>query len=239
VQGADEVLARHSHVVEEHFVEVAEVGIAEFGEGPAFDAGRRRVDDQRRDALVLRCIGIRAHEAEAPVGVMRARCPHLLPVDDELVADQLGARAQTREIAPRVRLAHAEAPRDLGAQGGQQEPLLLFGRAVVLERRRDDPEPLRVGAARDLALVHLFEIDHLLGRRRVAPAELARPAGDQPAVVEQRALPAARPIRHVGARLLRFAQRFFARCVRFHPRDEIGAEAFLFGRVLQSHRGGG
>ena len=64
---------------------------------------------------------------------------------------ELGACLQAREVAARARLAHAEAPRDLGAQRRAEEPLLLLGRAVVVDRRGDDAETLRVRAAHDLA----------------------------------------------------------------------------------------
>ena len=126
--------------------------------------------------LCFGSVGIGAHEAEAPVGVVRARRPDLLAVDDEVVAVEHGPRAQAREVAARGRLAHAEAPRDLGPQRREQEPLALLGRAVVADRRGDDPEALRVEAARDLPARHLLEVDHLLDRGRVAPAELGRPA---------------------------------------------------------------
>ena len=148
VQRPDEVRLRDPHVGEEHLVEVAEVGVAQLRERPALDARRGRVDDQRRDALVLGRVRVGAHEAEAPVGVVRAGGPHLLAVHDELVADQLGAGSQAREVAPGVRFAHAEAPRDLGAQGREEEALLLLVGAVVVDRRRDDAETLRVRAAR-------------------------------------------------------------------------------------------
>ena len=173
----------HAHVGEEHLVEVAEVLVGELGERPALDARRLHVDDQRADALVLRRVGIGAHEAEAPVGVVRARRPHLLAVDDELVAVEHGARLQAREVAAGAGLAHAEAPRDLGPQRREQEPLLLLGRAVVDDRRGDDAEALRVRAARDLAPRHLLEVDHLLRSawRCARRARAANPGTSQPA----------------------------------------------------------
>ena len=47
---------------------------------------------------------------------------------------------------------------------------------------------------RDAPARHLLEVDERLHRRGVAPAELGRVAGDHPAVVEQRRLPAAGPL---------------------------------------------
>ena len=63
VQLADQVLARHLDVGEEHLGEVGRAG--EVAERPDLDAGRVHVDDQQRDALVLRRVGIGAHVAEA------------------------------------------------------------------------------------------------------------------------------------------------------------------------------
>ena len=68
------------------------------------------------------------------------------------------------------------------------------------------PRPCGFARPRDLAPRHLLEVDHLLRRCRVAAAELGRPTGHQPAGVEQRALPLARPLGQVRARLLRFAR---------------------------------
>ena len=115
VERADQILLGHPHVGEEHFVEVAELVVGKLGEGPAFDSRRRRVDDERADALVLGRSRIGTHEAQAPVGVVRARRPHLLPVHHELVADQLRARLEAREVAPGAGFTHAETPRDLRA----------------------------------------------------------------------------------------------------------------------------
>ena len=223
--GPDQVRLRDAHVGEEHLVEVAEVRVAELGERPALDAGRRHVDDQRADALVLRRVGIGAHEAEAPVGVVRARRPHLLAVHDELVADRArrasaGSRGRSPRSGSLMPRHHAISARSVGRRN---RSFCSVG-AVVVDRRGDDAEPLRVGAARDLALAHLLEVDHLLGRRRVAAAELRRPTRHEPTVVEQLALPVARPVGHVRARLLRLATRLVAGRVRLQPRDELGAE---------------
>ena len=60
------------------------------------DAGRVHVDDQHRDALVLRHVGIGAHVAEALLGDHGVARPHLLAVDDEAVAVVDGARSRGR-----------------------------------------------------------------------------------------------------------------------------------------------
>ena len=104
-----------SHVLEEHLVEA---GVARHLHQRAHgDAGRLHVDQEVRDAAVLRRLGIGAHEAEHPVGVLRARRPDLLPVDDELVAVELGARPERRQVGARARLGVALTPDLLGGRG--------------------------------------------------------------------------------------------------------------------------
>ena len=108
---------------------------------------------------------------------------------------------------------------------GTQEPLLLLGRPVVLDRRGDDAEPLRVEAARDLALRHLLEVDHLLDRasrcgRRARAASPGRASRRRTACAATRRA----HVGQVGARLL--AARAAAparRQVLVEPRDELGA----------------
>src|SRR5215207_5335831 len=127
------------------------------------------------------------------------------------------------------------AARSLRAQRREQEPLLLLGRPVVLDRRGHDAEPLRVQAAMEVALGELLEVDHLLGRARIATAELRRPAGNEPAVVEQRPLPPPRPRREVGARLLPLVHDLPRRRVLVEPRDEVATELLFRFAVPQSH----
>src|SRR4051812_8706522 len=138
VQFAEEVLSGHHHVGEEHLVEVGVLGVGELGQGPAGDARRAHVDHQRTDALVLGRVGIGAHEAKAPVGVVRPRGPDLLAVDDEVVAVEYGPGRQAGQVAARSRLAHTETPGDLGPQRGEDPPLLLLVGAVVDDRRGAD-----------------------------------------------------------------------------------------------------
>ena len=63
VEPADEVLARHHDVGEEHLGEVGRAG--DVAQRPDLDARRVHVDDQQADALVLRHVGVGAHVAEA------------------------------------------------------------------------------------------------------------------------------------------------------------------------------
>ncbi len=200
VQLADEVLGGDLHVGEEDLVEVRVLAVGELGDGPGLDARGLHVDDEHADAGVLGGVGVGAHEAEAEVGVVRARGPHLLAVDHEAVPVQLGPGAQAGQVAAGVGLAHAQAPADLGTQRGQRVPGLLLLGAPVEDGRGDDGQALGVAAAGHAQPGQLLEVHHLLHRGGVAAAVLRGPARHQPAVVEQLALPGAAPTRGCGPR---------------------------------------
>ena len=74
----------HSYVGEEHFVELGISGDLE--EWSDLDTRRMHVEDEVREPLVLRHVGVSAHEQHAETGVMGAACPDLLAVHDPLVA---------------------------------------------------------------------------------------------------------------------------------------------------------
>ena len=90
---------------------------------------RPHVEQEERDATMLRRVRIGAREQQAEVGVVRARGPDLLPVDDELVAVGDRARAEVREVGAGVGLAEQLAPDLVRAQQRPQVPLLLLVRA--------------------------------------------------------------------------------------------------------------
>ena len=95
-------------VVEEHFAELG--GAVWLGDATNFDTGLIHGHEQIRDALVLGCIGVGAGEQEAVVGVMALRGPHLLAVDDPLVAVEHGRGLQAGKVGARVGLREALAP---------------------------------------------------------------------------------------------------------------------------------
>ena len=100
-------------------------------DGPALDARRLHVDDERGDALVLRAAldGARvgAEQEEAPLGEVRRGDPDLLAVDDVLVAVGDGRGAQVREVGAGLGLAEALAPVLVGREDAGQPLLLLLG----------------------------------------------------------------------------------------------------------------
>ena len=69
---------------EEDLVELR--GAGELADRPDLDPGLVERDEQERQARVALRAGLGAGEHEAPVGQVRQRGPHLLPVEDPLVA---------------------------------------------------------------------------------------------------------------------------------------------------------
>ena len=110
VDAADGGVDRHPHVGEEHLVEHGASG--ELAQRPDLDAGLVHVDREVGDALVLGHVGIGAGEQHAEVGPVAARGPHLLAVDDPLVAVELGAGVEPGEVGAGARLAEQLAPGD-------------------------------------------------------------------------------------------------------------------------------
>ena len=95
--------------------------------------------------LCFGSVGVGAHEAEAPVGVVRARRPHLLAVDDEVVAVEhrrgsAGSRGRCPAPGSLIPRHHAISARSVGSRNRS----CCSGGAVVVDRRGDDAEALRV-----------------------------------------------------------------------------------------------
>ena len=197
VQVADEVVARDDDIGEEDLRESCRT--VDVAQRPDVDTGRLHVDDQQRDALVLRQRGIGPHVAEALLGDHRVAGPDLLAVYDEVVVEYLGACLQTGEVGARVGLAHPDAPDRVATDRGRRE-LLLFVVAEIEQARRDDRVAGKVAAAQNATTRKCLEEDQRLDGCAVAAAELGRVAGDHPAVVEERGLPVAHPLGYeVGA----------------------------------------
>jgi hypothetical protein len=200
VERADKVFGGHAHVGEEHLVEVHVVALVHRGEGPALDSRQIGGNEQSADSLVFRRIRVGADEREDHVGIVGARGPHLLSVDDEVVAVELSAGGQPGQIRTRPRLTHAQRGGDVRAQDGRRPaPLLLVG-AERQQRRRDDADALRVEAVIDASPRQLVAMDELLQDASVAAAELRWVARQEPPVVELQALPPARPLRDMRRR---------------------------------------
>ena len=133
---ADELVGRHEHVGEEHFVELGLVG--DLTQRSHLDAGSVHVDDERGDPFALRRVGIGAREAPAPVGELRVARPDLLAVEEPAAVDRRRPGRERGQVAPRAGLAEELAP-DLRRVEDLREPArLLLGRAVREQRRADE-----------------------------------------------------------------------------------------------------
>ena len=68
-------------------VDLVELGLpGQLAQRPGLDARPVHVDDEVRQALVLRHVGVGAREQQAPPRPVRQAGPHLLPVDHPVVA---------------------------------------------------------------------------------------------------------------------------------------------------------
>src|SRR6476661_5683418 len=77
---ADPRVVGDASVVDEHLVEQCVTG--QLTQRAHVDTGLVHVEREPRDALMLRYLGIRASDQHAEIGVLAARRPHLLTVDD-------------------------------------------------------------------------------------------------------------------------------------------------------------
>src|SRR5690242_2401204 len=103
---------------------------------PHRDAGPLHVDQQKRDPfLPLFRLRVGAHEAEAPIGVVRGRGPDLLAVDDIVVTVTLGGGFERSEIGAGARLGEPLAPPIIDIGGAWEETLLLLLRAELDQYR--------------------------------------------------------------------------------------------------------
>ncbi len=139
VEPADEGRVRHPGVRHENFVEQG--AARHLLEGTDVHPVLEHVEGEVRNALMLRHFRVGARQQHAEVGVLAARCPHLLPVDDPLVAVLHGTRLQAGQVGPGLGLAEELAPRLLpGDDVADVEVDLLLG-AVRGDRRRRQEEP--------------------------------------------------------------------------------------------------
>ena len=96
IQFADQIFSRHPHVVVEDFVEIGIAG--DLYERTNGNTGRLHIDQQIRDAAMLRCIGISAHQQHLHVGALRETRPHFLTIDNKIITIDDRARLQSRQV---------------------------------------------------------------------------------------------------------------------------------------------
>ena len=138
------------------------------------------VDDEDRDALVFRRIRVGAARQPDVVGVVGARGPHLLPVDDELVTMTDRCGAQRGQVGAGLRLGVTDGEMDVTGEDPGQKLLLLLVGAVHLQRGSHGLQ--RDQRQRHVGAVGLVDEDLLFDRAEAEPAVLLGPADTQLAV---------------------------------------------------------
>src|SRR6266436_8632719 len=173
---------------------------------------------------------------------MRARGPHLLSVDDKMVAMVDRTSAQARQIATGVGLGKALTPQFVGAKDARQVAPLLLVAAPVNEARTQQVEGARRwqnrGAGTDILLVE----DDLLHEIGAAPAIFLGPRDPDPARGVHRLLPldALFQCRKVGSDALvgRVVDANLGRQVGLEPAAELAAECRMLRAVGKIHGSG-
>src|SRR6058998_2863948 len=195
-------------------------------------AGQAHVEQEVRDALVPRRVGIGPRQQHHAIGDVGQRRPHLLPVDHPVLAVFHGTSLERREIGPGVRLRIPLAPDLFAGEDLGRIPLLLLLGPVGDDRRPGHADAEDVQDLRRLGQRHLLVEDQLLHEGEATPAVLLGPRqSDEPRVVE-RALPVAKKLIRLGSRNLRAghdATGPVTRNVLFEPRADLLAKRVLFG----------
>ena len=151
-------------VGEEHLVEHRPAG--HLLQRADVDAGLVHVDGEVADALVLRHVRVGAGDQHAQVGHLAAGRPHLLAVDDPLLAVLFGLGLQAGEVGAGAGLGEELAPGALAGDDRTDVLLDLLGRAVRGDGRcgEEQAEPARRA---ERAVVG----DRLLHQHGVAPRQ--------------------------------------------------------------------
>src|SRR5262249_2286075 len=174
-----------------------------------------------------------AHQAEDHVGILTQRVPCLLPVDDVVLTAPLGPRLERRQVRSRAGFRVALTPPILAGEDTRQVILLLPGAA-----ERDDDASHHVHAERDpgrsTGLGAGFVEQVLLHCVPTRAAIFRRPAGRNPAPLEQDLLPAdvvllAEPV------MLQHLARDVGWQVGANECAYLRAESLLFWRVVEIH----
>ncbi len=165
----DHALVRDEHLVEEDLVEQRLTG--DLTQRPDLDAGRPHVDQEVGDPLVRWHVRVGAREADAPVGTLGHRGPHLLPREPPSPVDSLGAGPQRGEVRPGAGLGEELTPGQLAEQRRPHEAVPLRVAAVLQDRRYRPPGDHQV-RPRDAGAGQLL-VDHQL-RHRVGPQAVRR-----------------------------------------------------------------
>src|SRR3954447_1886736 len=125
---------------------------------------RLLLGDEARHALVGRArLGVRLRDQEPDAATQAVRDPHLLAVDEPVVAVLLGARRDRLHIGAEARLREREGGAELAGRHLRQEVLLLLVAAELHEQVRADEMGVDDAGDADPAARELLD-DHRVGR---------------------------------------------------------------------------
>ncbi len=191
VERTEQRIGRDHDVGEEHLVELRAAG--HLPQRANLDARQRHVEQEERDALVLRSVGVGPGHQDAPVADSTSGAPDLLAVDHEGVTIGDCRGPQRRKIAPGLGLAEELAPHLVGLDDRAEVSLLLLRSPELEQPLACQDEPDHVDECRDFGVGALLDPDRLMLRREAAAAVLGRPVDPRPSGRMQSLLP-----RHAG-----------------------------------------
>src|SRR5205814_3388686 len=128
---------------------------------------------------LLRVVG--TDQRKAPVGILRARGPDLLAIDEEVVTLVDALRAQRREVRAGARLGIALAPPHLAGDDSGHVLLLLLLAAILQQGRTEHHHAHAADRIPRPAPVHLLLQHARLLARQPAGAVLPGPGRRTPA----------------------------------------------------------
>src|ERR1700757_1103935 len=96
---------------------------------------------------MLRLVPIRARQQQSPMRLVRTGGPHLLTVDDPLIAAELGPRHCASYVGTAARFAEQLAPDILTGQNTEEELFLLPVCAMLEDRRSSQGADPHLGDA--------------------------------------------------------------------------------------------
>ena len=181
------VFRRHLGIGEEHLVERRMA--VHLLERAHFHAALVHGQNEVGKPLVLRHVPIRARQQQAVVRMMGAGGPHLLAVDDPLLAVELGAACRPGEVRTAPRLAEELAPGVFAGEDAAQILGLLRIGAMFEKRCRRQQTNAGLGNAHRAHARELLVHHRCQRLRQVAPEPRLRPRRHPPAGVRQLAAP--------------------------------------------------
>ena len=211
--------------------------------------GEPHVDQKDREAVGARSCaasrGVVRAMQQHEIGMLGARGPHLLAVDDVVIALAPGRGGKAQHVGARGRLGHPEGLQPQLAARDQGQPARLLGVAAVPQQRAHRVHLGMAGGAVAAAGVDLLQDGGSLDQRETAAAIFLRDQGGQKAGLRQRLDElgsdrrardrAGANIRPETSRTAPARRRGFARGCRLAPSGPLSVMASAF-RARPLHR---